>query len=117
MDPRADFVTTLTTAFSRGFFNAFRASLLGPEAGAPASAPAARARRTRQAKVPAAPPPPPAPPSKRQGFQRVHYRQGRGTFEAKILRFDSASKRVELERLSDGKRLWRPANKVFSGKK
>ncbi len=51
----------------------------------------------------------PAPNSVEPG-QKVHYRQGRGTFEARVVRLDGD--RVVLERLADGKRVARPLSKL-----
>ena len=44
--------------------------------------------------------------------QRVIYKQGRGAFEAKVLSVDIAKGKVTLERVSDGKKVKRPAAKV-----
>lgn len=119
MNSSSQLLTELTSAFGRGFFSGIRDNLLGPVSRAPAVAPA---RQPRQRKAAAAPPSDvtvqralPLPPPKRSGYEKVHYRQGRGTFEARIIGFDAATKRVELERLIDGKRLWRPTAKVFGG--
>jgi len=59
----------------------------------------------------------PTPPRPRAGHEIVRYRQGRGSFEARIVRFDSETKMLTLERLSDGLRVLRPASKVYSGGK
>jgi hypothetical protein len=118
MTSSSQLLNEVTSAFGRGFFAGIRDNLLGPVStfAAPASA-----RQPRPRKVAARAPEPPAqralpvPPPKRSGYEKVHYRQGRGTFEARIIGFDAATKRVELERLIDGKRLWRPTAKVFGG--
>lgn len=119
MNSSSQLLTELTSAFGRGFFAGIRDNLLGPVPRAPAAAPARQPRQRREA----APQPDvavkralPLPPPKRSGYEKVHYRQGRGTFEARIIGFDAATKRVELERLIDGKRLWRPTAKVFGGR-
>jgi uncharacterized Zn finger protein len=46
--------------------------------------------------------------------QVVHYRQGRGTFPAKVVSVDSAQETVLLERVKDGKQVIRPAAKVIA---
>ena len=46
--------------------------------------------------------------------QNVHYRQGKGTFEAKVVSIDAATGKVELERVGDGKKVLRPAIKVMA---
>jgi hypothetical protein len=45
--------------------------------------------------------------------QQVEYRQGRGTFAAKVVRIDGKRGAAVLERLSDGKRLRRPLAKIY----
>jgi hypothetical protein len=45
--------------------------------------------------------------------QQVEYRQGRGTFAAKVVRIEDKRGAAVLERLSDGKRLRRPLAKVY----
>lgn len=44
----------------------------------------------------------------------VHYKQGRGEFEARIVAFDAATRTVTLERLRDGRRVKRPAARVYA---
>ncbi|NVJ27611.1 PspA [Myxococcus sp. AM011] len=44
--------------------------------------------------------------------QEVRYRQGRGTFSAKVKAVDEKARTVTLERLSDGKKVERPFAKV-----
>jgi hypothetical protein len=44
--------------------------------------------------------------------QKVLYRQGAGEFEAKIVRVDAAKGKVQVERISDGKKVVRPSTKV-----
>jgi len=46
--------------------------------------------------------------------QSVRYKQGRGTFDARVLSIDSAKGAVTLERISDGKKVVRPASKVLA---
>ena len=105
---------TFLQAFGRGFARAWQ---LGPAA--PSPAPKTRARRARRTGERPAPAPAPAPlprtapPRPRSGHEIVRYRQGRGFFEARIVRFDSATKTLTLERLSDGQRVMRPASKVY----
>lgn len=120
MNSSSQLLTDLTSAFGRGFFAGIRDNLMGPVSNVPVAA-AAPARQPRQRK-PELPQSDvvaqralPLPPPKRSGYEKVHYRQGRGTFEARIVGFDATTKRVELERLTDGKRLWRPTAKVFGG--
>lgn len=43
----------------------------------------------------------------------VTYRQGRGTFDAEVIRIDELSKMVTLQRTLDGKRVIRPADRVY----
>ena len=45
--------------------------------------------------------------------QRVSYRQGRATFEAKVVGVDAARGQVELQRMTDDKRVRRPLSKVY----
>jgi hypothetical protein len=45
--------------------------------------------------------------------QLVSYRQGRGTFQAKIMGIDAESAELTLERVSDVKRIARPFDKVI----
>ncbi|HEY3450864.1 MAG TPA: hypothetical protein VGK67_31190 [Myxococcales bacterium] len=44
--------------------------------------------------------------------QKVVYKQGRGSFDAKILEIDREAGTVKLERESDGKQVTRPAGKI-----
>jgi hypothetical protein len=44
--------------------------------------------------------------------EKVIYKQGRGSFEAMIVRTDAAKGLVTIERISDGKRVVRPATKL-----
>ncbi len=46
--------------------------------------------------------------------QRVQYRQGRGTFDAKVVAIDSKKGLLTLERESDQKKVIRPASKVLA---
>ena len=113
---QSDFFTTLLAAFGRGLVAGV---CQGSEKAFPAGAPKAPpvSAEVERATPPPAPPPVQVPlVPKRAGFERVLYRQGRGTFEARIVRFDSANRMVELERLSDGKRLIRPMSKVYGGR-
>ena len=55
-----------------------------------------------------------ASPAARRSFKAgdvVHYRQGRGSFEAFVVRTDAKGHLV-VERVSDGKRVTRPASKL-----
>ena len=45
--------------------------------------------------------------------QAVRYRQGRGEFEATITAVDVEGGMVSIERTSDGKKLDRPASKIY----
>lgn len=45
--------------------------------------------------------------------QHVSYRQGSGTFEAKVVAVDAGKGVVVLERIKDGKRVTRPTAKVI----
>jgi hypothetical protein len=71
-------------------------------------APSARAGRPRRAAASS------ADATGFQEGQRVIYRQGRGSFEATVMAIDSASDRLTLKREKDGKRVARPAAKVFA---
>jgi hypothetical protein len=44
--------------------------------------------------------------------QKVVYKQGRGSFDAKVVRVDAAKGLVTVERLKDGKRVVRPPAKL-----
>lgn len=44
--------------------------------------------------------------------QKVTYRQGRGEFEAKVIKSDVKANLVTVERMTDGKRVVRPAAKL-----
>jgi len=44
--------------------------------------------------------------------QAVSYKQGRGTFDAKVLEIDEPTGLMTLQRLGDGKKVVRPASKV-----
>ncbi|QQR43430.1 PspA [Myxococcus xanthus] len=44
--------------------------------------------------------------------QEVRYKQGRGTFSAKVKAVDAKAKSVTVERVSDGKQVVRPIDKV-----
>jgi hypothetical protein len=46
--------------------------------------------------------------------QRVQYRQGRGTFEARVVGIDAENGTVTLERMGDRKTVVRPAAKVLA---
>ncbi len=46
--------------------------------------------------------------------QKVQYRQGRGTFEARVVGIDAENGTVTLERLNDKKQVVRPAAKVIA---
>jgi hypothetical protein len=47
--------------------------------------------------------------------QKVQYRQGRGTFDARVVGIDARKGVVTLERMSDQKKVVRPAAKVITG--
>jgi len=47
--------------------------------------------------------------------QKVQYRQGRGTFDARVVGIDAKKGVVTLERMSDQKKVVRPAAKVITG--
>ena len=47
--------------------------------------------------------------------QAVQYKQGRGTFDARITKVDAATGAIHLERVKDGKKVVRPAHKVLAG--
>jgi hypothetical protein len=47
--------------------------------------------------------------------QKVSYKQGRGSFEAKVVSIDSEKGTVTVERIKDGKKVTRPAAKVTAG--
>jgi hypothetical protein len=46
--------------------------------------------------------------------QKVQYRQGRGTFEARVVGIDAENGTVTLERINDRKTIVRPAAKVLA---
>jgi hypothetical protein len=46
--------------------------------------------------------------------QKVQYRQGRGTFEARVVGIDAKNGNVTLERINDRKTVIRPAAKVLA---
>ncbi len=46
--------------------------------------------------------------------QKVQYRQGRGTFEARVVGIDAMKGNVTLERMNDRKTVVRPAEKVIA---
>ncbi len=52
--------------------------------------------------------------SKFSAGQAVRYKQGRGEFEAKVVKIDTASNRVTIERAMDGKKVVRPADKLYA---
>ncbi|MFP2960308.1 PspA, partial [Myxococcus sp. 1LA] len=47
-----------------------------------------------------------------RGGQEVRYKQGRGTFAAKVKAVDEKAKTLTLERVSDGTKVVRPFDKV-----
>ncbi|NOK05932.1 MULTISPECIES: PspA [Myxococcus] len=69
------------------------------------------AGRTATAAAPSASPSPEAPVSFAVG-QEVRYKQGRGAFNAKVKAVDEKAKTVTVERVSDGKQVVRPFDKV-----
>ncbi|CAM4543421.1 hypothetical protein [Myxococcus xanthus] len=69
------------------------------------------AGRTAKAAAPSASPSPGASVSFAVG-QEVRYRQGRGAFSAKVKAVDEKAKTVTVERVSDGKQVARPFDKV-----
>jgi hypothetical protein len=102
----------LLRAFGRGIARAWHG---GSDAGRPP--PRVRTRRARPSDPRADSVPPTVAlavsPRRRSGHEVVRYRQGRGFFDARIVRFDQVTKMITLERLADGKRLVRPASKVY----
>jgi len=52
--------------------------------------------------------------SKFREGQTVHYKQGRGEFEASVVAIDLAAGSLLLERAKDGKKVNRPAAKVYA---
>ncbi len=46
--------------------------------------------------------------------QKVQYRQGRGTFNAKVIEIDAERGVLKLERDGDSKKVYRPASKVIA---
>ncbi len=46
--------------------------------------------------------------------QKVQYRQGRGTFDAKVIEIDVEKGMLRLEREKDSKKVFRPAAKVVA---
>jgi len=73
---------------------------------AKAKKPARRARRGSKAKAAA------HAAAKFKAGQKVFYKQGRGTFEAKVVRVDAAKGLITVQRNKDGKRVARPAAKL-----
>ncbi|QQR46213.1 MULTISPECIES: PspA [Myxococcus] len=71
------------------------------------------AGRTATAAAPSASPSPEAPVSFAVG-QEVRYKQGRGAFNAKVKAVDEKAKTVTVARVSDGKQVVRPFDKVTS---
>lgn len=69
------------------------------------------AGRTATAATPSSSPSPETPASYAEG-QEVRYKQGRGTFSAKVKAVDAEAKTVTVERVSDGKQVVRPFDKV-----
>ncbi|WP_141620293.1 PspA [Myxococcus sp. AB036A] len=69
------------------------------------------ARRTANAPAPSSSLSPEASVSYVAG-QEVRYKQGRGTFSAKVKAVDEKARTVTLERLGDGKKVERPFAKV-----
>lgn len=43
----------------------------------------------------------------------VHYRQGRGTFPAEVVRVDEVTGIATLQRTADGKRVLRPVDRIY----
>lgn len=43
----------------------------------------------------------------------VEYRQGRGTFEAEVVRVDAVTGIATLQRTADGKRVLRPVDRIY----
>jgi hypothetical protein len=52
--------------------------------------------------------------SKFSNGQAVRYKQGRGEFAAKVVKIDANNNRVTIERDHDGKKVVRPADKVYA---
>ncbi|WP_141620345.1 PspA [Myxococcus sp. AB036A] len=69
------------------------------------------AGRTAPAAAPSSSPSPETPASYSEG-QEVRYKQGRGTFSAKVKAIDEKAKTLTLERVSDGTKVVRPFDKV-----
>lgn len=44
---------------------------------------------------------------------QVRYRQGRGTFDAEVIRVDAITGTATLQRISDGKRVVRPLDRIY----
>ena len=51
--------------------------------------------------------------SKFKDGQKVRYRQGRGEFEASVIGIDTETNIVTVQRTTDGKKVKRPASKVY----
>ncbi|MBI5547325.1 MAG: hypothetical protein HY901_25870 [Deltaproteobacteria bacterium] len=88
------------------------ASVIGakPERAAPGRAPKAGAAPRRGPKPARAGK---GDASKFQEGQAVRYRQGRGEFEATVLAIDTERNVVTVERAKDGKKVERPAAKIY----
>jgi sRNA-binding protein len=52
--------------------------------------------------------------SKFSAGQAVRYKQGRGEFAAKVVSIDTTKHRVTISREKDGKKVTRPADKVYA---
>lgn len=91
----------------------------GNPAGAPAGSPAGAAPQRRGRRpAPSAGPRASAASAEVVGRfsegQRVQYRQGRGTFDAKVVAVDGKKGLLTLEREGDQKKVIRPASKVLA---
>lgn len=96
----ADFAHHIGVIIGRAFLNALTAQPAPTTAASPSSH-----RRSRAAVR--------QPARKLHIGQRVEYRQGRGTFLAKVVRLDPKRGTTVLERVKDKKRISRPISKVY----
>lgn len=71
-----------------------------------------RPRAAGRATTVAAPSPSPATSVAYEVGQEVRYKQGRGSFSAKVKSIDAKAKTVTVERVSDSKQVVRPFDKV-----
>lgn len=107
LGPHLDTLNRLSAAFGGTTINRAAPARRGPGR-PPAAAGRRRAGRRRAARAGGR-----GDASKFSTGQTVRYKQGRGEFEAKVIAINTEDNTLTLERLSDGKRVDRPAAKVY----